>query len=85
MDRHEYVSTACQHDLHDRCRKVCKFCPAPCGCTCHQEVIQTEETTVAARRGCGCSCHGPLGMSVRHAVPCCDEPPVFTTGKTGDR
>ena len=34
-ERHDYVSTACQHDLHDRCRKVCKFCPAKCRCHCH--------------------------------------------------
>lgn len=32
---HEYVSTACQHELHKQCRKVCKFCDAPCRCHCH--------------------------------------------------
>ena len=34
-EEHEYVSTACQHDLHDRCRLTCKFCSAPCRCACH--------------------------------------------------
>lgn len=29
---HAYVSTACLHGLHDRCRLVCKFCSAPCSC-----------------------------------------------------
>lgn len=35
--RHDYVSTACHHALHDRCRLVCKFCDVPCGCRCHVE------------------------------------------------
>lgn len=34
-DGHGYVSTACYHALHDQCRRVCKFCPAECGCECH--------------------------------------------------
>lgn len=33
--RHIYVSTACQHDLHDRCRMTCKFCNDVCKCDCH--------------------------------------------------
>lgn len=38
---HHYVSTACEHgrlslsNLHDRCRKACKFCGAKCLCSCH--------------------------------------------------
>ena len=32
---HVYVSTACHHELHHRCREVCKFCPARCLCRCH--------------------------------------------------
>jgi hypothetical protein len=32
---HRYLSTACLHGLHDRCRRTCKFCNAPCQCTCH--------------------------------------------------
>lgn len=31
-DGHHYVSTACLHKLHTRCRDVCKFCAAPCEC-----------------------------------------------------
>lgn len=30
---HHYISTACQHHLHNRCRITCKFCPAACACT----------------------------------------------------
>lgn len=30
-----YVSTACQHALHRRCRKKCKWCKMPCACYCH--------------------------------------------------
>lgn len=31
---HHYVSTACQHGLHERCRRECKFCKAKCACEC---------------------------------------------------
>lgn len=34
--KHKYISTACQHDLHTRCRRVCKFCEARCLCWCHE-------------------------------------------------
>lgn len=30
-----YVSTACQHTLHSRCRAHCKWCNANCRCDCH--------------------------------------------------
>lgn len=33
--QHDYLSTACHHGLHERCRKTCKFCAAPCKCECH--------------------------------------------------
>lgn len=33
---HDYLSTACGHGLHDRCRLVCKYCPAKCRCECHE-------------------------------------------------
>lgn len=34
---HAYISTACQHGEHERCRRTCKFCPAECRCDCgHQ-------------------------------------------------
>lgn len=36
-DEHHYISTACRHNLHDRCRKRCKFCGEPCLCKHHQE------------------------------------------------
>ena len=32
---HVYTSTSCLHDLHGRCRRVCKFCNEPCMCICH--------------------------------------------------
>jgi hypothetical protein len=35
--KHPYTSTACQHALHDRCRKSCKFCASPCMCSCHEK------------------------------------------------
>lgn len=32
---HDYTSTACTHEIHDRCRRSCKFCTALCACDCH--------------------------------------------------
>jgi hypothetical protein len=32
---HNYTSTACQHALHDECRRTCKFCQVACACSCH--------------------------------------------------
>ena len=32
---HDYLSTACFHEMHARCRKQCKFCEAWCLCSCH--------------------------------------------------
>jgi hypothetical protein len=32
---HEYLSTACHHEIHDRCRFNCKYCDHPCQCECH--------------------------------------------------
>lgn len=36
MSEHDYLSTACHHGLHPRCRRTCKFCDTPCRCDCHQ-------------------------------------------------
>lgn len=36
---HHYLSTACTHGLHVRCRMTCKFCEAPCRCQCHTRVL----------------------------------------------
>ena len=38
---HDYVSTACHHGLHDRCRGQCKFCGVKCGCSCHRQPEST--------------------------------------------
>jgi hypothetical protein len=35
---HQYVSTACMHSRHDRCRERCKFCGMHCRCACHIDV-----------------------------------------------
>lgn len=32
---HSYLSTACHHGLHARCRVSCKFCSTLCECRCH--------------------------------------------------
>lgn len=32
---HRYRSTACFHTECSDCRKTCKFCDAPCECSCH--------------------------------------------------
>jgi hypothetical protein len=38
-----YCSTACHHELHDQCRRTCKFCAETCRCECH-DGGETEAT-----------------------------------------
>lgn len=37
---HPYISTACQHELHYRCRLTCKYCETVCRCSCHQTISE---------------------------------------------
>lgn len=39
---HRYVSTACQHERHEGCRVVCKFCEQLCLCRCHWDGSATQ-------------------------------------------
>jgi hypothetical protein len=34
VSEHHYISTACVHDRHDRCRRTCKFGAEPSLCSC---------------------------------------------------
>jgi hypothetical protein len=43
--RHFYLSTACVHELHDRCRLQCKFCEADCACGCHVGSVSSMTET----------------------------------------
>jgi hypothetical protein len=43
VTEHEYLSTACHHQLHERCRLVCKFCQIPCACECHRAESYDEK------------------------------------------
>jgi len=45
---HQYVSTACQHGLHARCRQKCKFCDVDCLCLCHRSNIQNSLNRIEA-------------------------------------
>lgn len=45
---HNYLSTACLHGLHDRCRENCKFCAAPCRCECHSVQPAPEDSKARA-------------------------------------
>lgn len=41
---HNYVSTACEHGLHEHCRRVCKFCEADCLCPyCNHSVLEKTD------------------------------------------
>lgn len=43
---HHYISTACQHGLHEQCRRSCKFCGAICACgKCVHGASSTPQTT----------------------------------------
>lgn len=39
LSEHDYLSTACHHGLHQRCRKTCKFCETECRCSCHRAAL----------------------------------------------
>lgn len=39
---HAYLSTACLHGLHARCRLTCKFCGVMCSCGCGHTVDVLE-------------------------------------------
>ena len=43
MIEHDYLSTACLHELHGRCRLTCKFCQIPCRCPCHTDESYDEK------------------------------------------
>lgn len=45
-EEHDYLSTACHHGLHDRCRQSCKFCGTKCQCECHAAInpLDHEQT-----------------------------------------
>ena len=43
-EAHNYVSTACEHGLHEQCRRTCKFCPAECLCPyCDHPVLEKTD------------------------------------------
>src|ERR1044072_5283050 len=46
---HKYISTACHHETHTNCRAVCKWCPAPCRCECHDAKEQRDYQTASNR------------------------------------
>lgn len=55
VDHHFYISTACHHGLHSRCRTICKFCQERCLCPCHPkipgrlELLEIENVRLRAR------------------------------------
>ena len=74
-DEHVYISTACLHEEHGRCRRTCKFCAALCQCECHAmgEELSARESdwvfwpppgeTVDTGGKCTCGGHDGLGPS----------------------
>lgn len=77
---HDYLSTACLHEVHTHCRSAvnhdgqpkvpgtCKFCSAPCRCTCHTGLPVFARDTfpaqvTSARMAIGWS-QGGLGAQV---------------------
>jgi hypothetical protein len=47
---HNYLSTACFHGLHERCRQHCKFCDVQCKCGCHKQAARVTRGEPAGRR-----------------------------------
>lgn len=49
---HQYVSTACLHDVCGNCRNTCKYCGASCRCTkCHPATGREPVSPVDEARG----------------------------------
>ena len=46
---HDYLSTACYHELHARCRQSCKFCAIVCRCECHKGTTEKVNATNAPK------------------------------------
>ena len=46
MISHNYLSTACTHGIHGRCRFTCKFCHEVCVCQCHAEQAEASRKEV---------------------------------------
>lgn len=46
---HVYESTACHHNLHDQCRRSCKFCASSCICKCHLPESDQKQFEVCGR------------------------------------
>jgi hypothetical protein len=40
---HAYTSTACLHNIHEECRRECKWCRGACQCPCHRGELTPEE------------------------------------------
>lgn len=40
---HVYFSTACNHNMHEMCRKQCKYCSEYCICYCHQDKEKSND------------------------------------------
>lgn len=55
MSAHQYVSTACRHDLHGQCRERCKHCGAACGCLHHGARVRVRRLSAGCWEVC-CPC-----------------------------
>jgi CHC2 zinc finger len=61
---HDYVSTACVHDRHERCRQFCKFCGVKCRCACHTTTTSSRIVDVVSAR------IGLRRVGRRYQAPC---------------
>lgn len=60
---HVYISTACHHGEHGKCRNTCKYCDAPCACReCdHASARDLPELWVDQARGIAAELYALLG------------------------
>lgn len=84
LPTHDYISTACHHELHDKCRRSCKFCAAMCGCACGHPVTDDDtpqQTHVLERTSAlgelfvgTCTLCGVSGLRATQANEACRNP-----------
>jgi hypothetical protein len=59
---HQYISTACLHGQHEKCRRFCKYCKVPCACKGCAHVEEVSPPSPEPRETDG----HPVGWCCKH-------------------
>jgi hypothetical protein len=62
VSSHQYISTACLHGQHEKCRRFCKYCKVPCAC---KNCVHVEEVSPPSPEPRETDGH-PVGWCCKH-------------------